>query len=245
LAAAFWVRTTKSFFSDTEKITGNVLSVATSWVSGTPTPELTPAPTPTTEPTSAPSVPAPELTPTATPTSTPLANHLVINEVYYDVGARVFNDIVEKEGDNEWIEIYNGSSQSFDLQNWQLCDNQDCRSIATSSLILNSGNFVVITNDASSWNYWEISNGVIKIVLSSRLSLANDNDMLLLKDKDGNIIDQMNWGTPSSDWPNYNVNLWDPVPSVTAGHSLERSPVGRDTNIAADFVERSSPTPGS
>jgi len=238
-ATAFWIRTTKSFFNDTEKITGNVLSVATNWISGTPTPTTQPTPTftPTLEPTL---TPTPELTPTPTPTSVPIVNRLVINEVYYDVGSGKGS-----EPANEWVEIYNGNSQSVDLQGWQLCDNQDCRSITTSSLVLNSGGFAVITNNESTWGYWAIPDGAIKIVLGSSLSLANVADMLILKDKDNSIIDQMNWGTPSSSWPNYNVNLWNPGPSVAEGHSLEREPAGKDTDTAADFVDRYPPTPGS
>jgi len=237
-ATVFWIRTTKSFFNDTEKITGNVLSVATSWISGTPTPTTQPMPisTPTPQLTLTPSptpISTPELTPTPTPTSTPLANHLVINEVYYDVDSGRGS-----EPDNEWIEIYNSSSQSVDLQSWQICDNQYCRFIATSSLVLGPGSFAVITNNESTWGYWAVPAGVLKVVLSSSLSLGNDGDRVILKDNLGNVVDQMSYGT--------NTNGLNPAcPDVTEGHSLERSPAGKDTDTAADFVDRYPPTPGS
>jgi len=231
LATTFWVRSTKSFFNDTEKITGNVLLVATSWVSGTPTPESTP--TPTAEPTATPSAPVPELTSTPTPTATPVASHLVINEVYYDVGLGKGD-----EPANEWIEIYNASSQPVDLQNWQLCDNQYCRSITASSQVLRPGNFAVITNNESTWGYWTMPPEALKVVLSPSLSLGNDGDRVILKDNSGNVVDKMSYGNDSSVFN-------PPCPDIAAGHSLERSPAGKDTDTAGDFVDRSSPTPGS
>ncbi len=218
LGGALISRTTSLFFTDMEKAEGNILSVATDW-------GITPTPT---------------IEPTPTPTPSYLANHVVINEVYYDVAPNKGT-----EPANEWIELYNGTLQSIDLQNWQLCDNLYCRTIAASSLTLNPSSFAVITNSESTWGYWAIPDGVIKVVLSSSLSLANSTDMLILKDKEGNIIDQMNWGTPDLGWPNYNVNLWNPGPSVLEGHSLERSPAGKDTNTAADFIDQTAPTPGS
>jgi len=245
-ATAFWIRTTKSFFNDTEKITGNVLSVATNWVSGTPTPTTQPTPisTPTPQLTLTPSptpISTPELTPTPTPTSVPIANRLVINEVYYDVcsGADCGGNKGD-EGKNEWIEIYNPTSNSVNISGWKICDNTSCE-IIPSSPAIPVGGFAIVTPQATTWDYWLIPAGVIKITLGiSNIGngLHNDDDRIILKDNLGNIVDQMSYGNDKT--------AFDPAcPDVAEGHSLEREPAGKDTDTAADFVDRYPPTPGS
>ena len=66
--------------------------------------------------------------------------------------------------------------------------------------------------------------------------------MLALKDNYGNIVDQMNWGTPTSTWPNYNLNLWDPgCGGVNEGHMLARVPTGQDTDTVSDWHDLAIP----
>jgi len=67
--------------------------------------------------------------------------------------------------------------------------------------------------------------------------LSNTGDRLILKDQDGNIIDQMSYGADNS--------IFDPAcPNVARGHSLERKSLGKDTDTNDDFIDQVSPTPG-
>ncbi len=66
--------------------------------------------------------------------------------------------------------------------------------------------------------------------------------MVLLKNPNAKIIDQMNWGTPDEDWNNYNDGLWNPglTPSgnggVTARIKTSSNPdVFQDTDLPADW----------
>ena len=245
LATTFWIRTTKSFFNDTEEITGNVLSVATSWVSGTPTPTTQPTPifTPTPQLTLTPSptpISTPELTPTPIPTSTPLANHLVINEVYYNPDSEHMQGANPDENNFEWIEIYNPTTSTINLKNWKIVDNSGSeRSISESNRDILPGDFVIIAKADNVRVIWGIPNekfiGIGQIFGNG---LANAGDRVVLKDNLGNIVDQMSYGNDKT--------AFDPAcPDVAEGHSLERSPAGKDTDTAADFIDRYPPTPGS
>jgi len=224
LGSLFSLGATKSFFTDTEKSAGNILSVATTFTTPTPTSTIEPTPT---------------VTPTPTATPTPITNHLVINEVYYDVKSP--NKGVEPA--NEWIEIYNPTNEAINISGWKIEENQGLshqRTIPTSPPIPARG-YAVITPDSSTWSYWpEIPLATIKIVLGNSIGngLANENDRVILKNPAGVEIDAISYGN--------DTYAFSPAcPDVVTGHSLERNPAGKDTNTAADFVDRSIPTPGT
>ncbi len=158
---------------------------------------------------------------------------VLINKVYYDVDSEHGT-----EPANEWVELYNPNDFPVDISNWQICDNTACDTLPTSSIP--ALGFALISGSSSTWQYWEtIPADVLKIVLTDGEiggGLANTNDMLLLKDPDGTIIDQMNWGTPSSTWPNYNDQLWNPGLSPTGDGGISaRVPTGTDTDTKADW----------
>lgn len=219
---------THSYFTDTEKVLGNSIQVGTWGI--TPSPE-TPTPSPTETP-----IPTGPASPTPSPT-----NHLVINEVYYDVCSKDnCGGNKGSDGKNEWVEIYNPTSNPIDIFGWKICDNTGCETVSSSSAIL-TGGFAIITPQSDTWNYWSIPAGVVKISLGTSnigSGLNNDSDRVILKDNNGNVVDQMSYGADTT--------AFNPAcPDVVEGHSLERNPVGKDTDTAGDFVDRSSPTPGS
>jgi len=159
--------------------------------------------------------------------------HLVINKVYYDVDAEHGT-----EPKNEWIELYNPGNQAVCLKNWDICDNNDCINISPNVSISALG-YALVSHDNTTWKFWEIDiNGVITIHQLGGGYIAMDNtaDMLLLKNPDSYIIDQMNWGTPTSTWSNYNTNVWNPgVPDAPEGWMLGRVPTGFDTDQVSDW----------
>ncbi len=155
---------------------------------------------------------------------------LRINKVYYDVAGDRGN-----EGDNEWVEIYNQTNIPLDISGWQICDNASCDTIPSSNAIPSEG-FAVITASSTTWGYWDIPDGVVKIVLNSDIGngLANTDDRVLLKRPDGIEIDAMSYGG--------DTYAFDPsCPDVVEGNILGRSPNGYDTNQASDFIEFSPP----
>jgi len=166
-------------------------------------------------------------------------NNVLINKVYYDVDASHGTD-----ANNEWLELYNPSETPIDLSGWKICDNTSCDTLSDSNIIP-AGGFAIVTNSSTTWNYyWEIPDDIIKIALNNSVGggLGNTADMLVLKNPDGLIIDQLNWGTPVSTWANWNSNLWNPgATDVPDGHMLSRVPTGYDTDQASDFVDLGPP----
>ena len=156
-----------------------------------------------------------------------------INKVYYDVDG---NHGIEP--DNEWIELYNPTDQDINLKDWEICNQDDCE-VIDSQVTISSLGYALISHDIITWNYWNVPDDIPTInQLGGQFEMDNDADMLILKDPDENIIDQMNWGTPDSGWLNYNSDVWDPgAIDVAEGSTLGRSPNGYDTDQASDWEE--------
>jgi hypothetical protein len=173
-------------------------------------------------------------------TSTVSSWGLRINKVYYDTAPNRGN-----ETENEWVEIYNQTDVPLDINGWQVCDNISCDVLSASSTVSAQG-FAVITASSTTWKYWNLPNSVLGIVLDDGAignGLSNTADMLLLKRPDGFIVDQMNWGIPSSSWANYNIDLWNPgATDAPEGNALARKPNGFDTDAPSDFTAFIPPT---
>lgn len=67
-----------------------------------------------------------------------------------------------------------------------------------------------------------------------RNGLDNDGDKLILKDKNGVVVDQLSWGL--------DISIFN-LTGIIQGHSLEHNPDGKDFDLAADFIDRTPPTP--
>jgi len=161
---------------------------------------------------------------------------IVINKVYYKVDSKHGTDPA-----NEWVELYNPTELPLDISNWVIADNNSSDVLASSSpIIIPALGFALISGTSTTWNYWQIPSGVVKIVLADGEignGLDNTADMLILKDSDGNIADQMNWGLPNLSWPNYNSGVWHPgAVAALPGQMLARYPNGFDTDQASDWL---------
>ena len=119
---------------------------------------------------------------------------LLINKVYYDV-----DSAHGAEPDNEWVELYNPTNSAVSLQDWEICNRNSCEIILDNVFIPALG-YAVVSRESGTWNYWNISNEVVKIsnLGGDLFEMDNDADMLMLKNPNGSIIDQMNWGIPNS-----------------------------------------------
>jgi len=164
---------------------------------------------------------------------------VVINEVEYDS--------VESGPDAayEWMELYNNASSPVELAGWTISDNMATDSITSAELstgptmIIPANGFLVIAASEDFYTNYPGFTGDIVFVADGSIGngLSNDGDRLILRDSAGTVIDQMSYGTDAT--------VFDPsCPGVAAGHSLEREPMGYDTDQASDFVERAFPSPG-
>lgn len=169
--------------------------------------------------------------------------NIVINEVYYDTGNRHFNSggqtKTEVEGKNEWVELYNPNDIAVNIKNYSITDNYSPYVINSNSWIPAHG-FVVLTHDNDTKHFWG-DPPVDFINLGGSMGggwLGNDGDQVVLKNPSGVIIDQMSYGN--------NTAVFNPAcQDVSPGHSLERNPLGHDTDTRNDFIDKVNPTPGS
>lgn len=157
---------------------------------------------------------------------------VVINEVYYNV-----DPLHGIELDNEWVELYNPNYFPVDLSNWTITDNTLSDTLPVGTTIPAEG-FLLITDDASTWTYWLIgTTATLNLGNNIGSGLANGGDRIILRDDNSIEVDELSYGTDTT--------VFNPsITNVAEGHSIERSPVGIDTNTAADFIDRVTPTPG-
>lgn len=174
------------------------------------------------------------------------ANHLVVNEVLYETVDD--EDIYKQAGKNrgQWVEIYNPTSSPVDLSGWTLEENAGSKDSQKLEGILQAGAFLLIIGiPVSDFKaVWGDTYGALIIETTSGTigdGLDPLGDTLILKDKNGKVIDKMSWGNDISGFVPNCKNL---CPTAPSGESLERSPLANDTDKKLDFVTRKPPTPG-
>lgn len=154
-------------------------------------------------------------------TSLVKSSGMKIHKVYYDVA-----EDKGEEGTNEWVELYNPTSQDLDISGWQICDNTLCDTVPGPAIVPMMG-YAVVTASSTTWDYWVLPDDVTKIVLEdSRIGngLENTADMVSLLNDQGFVSDQVNWGDPDMGWANYNAMVWTPgVPDVAEGSAISRN----------------------
>ena len=160
----------------------------------------------------------------------------VINSINVNVGScsKV------KDKNDEWIELYNASPYTIELDGWILQDNSGQQTVLSTNESLAPGQFALISRSLTTWDYWNEDPDAIKIAIGTDCGngLDNDGDHLYLLDPNGVEVDFVSWGN--------DTERWDPaVPLVPQGHSMERKSPGFDTDMPSDWEDRSPPTPGS
>jgi hypothetical protein len=135
----------------------------------------------------------------------------------------------------EWFELYNATSQTITLTNWTISDAVSSDVIPT--VVITPQEFVVVAASISFSVNYPAFTGTIVYIPGGTIGngLSNTGDRLTLADNAGVVIDELSYGTNTSVFT---------LPAAAAGHSLERQPIGIDTNTAGDFVDRFPPTPG-
>ncbi|MEA3344971.1 MAG: lamin tail domain-containing protein, partial [Chloroflexota bacterium] len=163
-------------------------------------------------------------------TPDPPPSSVVINEVFYDAPSGW------SEPEDEWFELCNNAGQDMDLSHWSVEDNSG-QFVFPEGAVIPAHGYLVLAYDGTSfqahWGFAPLPYGAA----AGGLRLSNSGDRLILRSVSGSIVDQMSYGDDRS-------ALDPPCPDVPAAHSLEREPAGFDTDRAADFTERESPSPG-
>lgn len=178
------------------------------------------------------------------------ANHLVINEVYLwpddkhgldsDTCLKPGSKIKDCTKNDEWIEIFNPTDQPVSLKNWTIEDAKT-KNIIHANKIIPPNSFAILVKDGSFKKYWSnLPKNTLIIELGQILGdgLNNTKDYLILKNPQGESIDNIGWGTGN---PEEIVNLI--IPTVI-NNSFERVAPGVDTDLPEDFVINTSPSPG-
>lgn len=167
-----------------------------------------------------------------------ITNNISIKKLIVNPPGNNYNDIVINEimyapssGEPEWIELYNKSSDIINLKNWKLSDANTTITIADHDIILNPDSFIVISNDSSIFNLYNINS---RIIVTHIPSLNNTGDAIVIKDVIETLIDSVyylpNWGG--------NIN----------GKSLERISITEASNDQANWETSKSifkATPGT
>ena len=163
------------------------------------------------------------------------SNHLVINEVYYQVDSA---NGVEKD---EWVELYNPTGQDVSLKNWNIIDATGVAQKITANKSVPAGGFALLSKDAATWKFWSVPKNTQLVELGNLIGdgLTNTGDKVVLKDASGVIVDQMSWGTNISGFTPAGAN-----PVVPLGKSSARTAPGFDTDVMSDWIAQTPPTPG-
>jgi phosphatidylserine/phosphatidylglycerophosphate/cardiolipin synthase-like enzyme len=161
---------------------------------------------------------------------------IVINEVEYD-SAQSGTDTV-----HEWFELYNTTGAAQALTNWTIADNFATDTIPSLTLPP-YGTCVVAANASGFYANYPGYAGCIVFIADGAIGngLSNSDDELTLRDPSAAFIDGINWESNAT----YFSCTGFPCANIAAGHSMERDPAGQDTDTAADFVDRITPTPGA
>ncbi len=170
-----------------------------------------------------------------TPAGPLQTDHLVINEVEYDS--------IQSGTDNayEWFELYNPTISDISMSGWNITDNVATDTILDMTVLAGDWMVVVANKTSFQTNYPGVPDSKIVELQDGKIGngLSNSGDKLILKNGSGSTVDAVEWGTDYGDVPG------SPAPDVNPGHSIARSPDGKDTNdCSVDFVDSSNPTPG-
>jgi beta-lactamase superfamily II metal-dependent hydrolase len=151
--------------------------------------------------------------------------------------SEIFYDTPGTDSKEEWIELYNPSSQAVDISGWTITDNNGTGSTFTipSGVSLASGAYYTI---AINKNGFKKLYGYNPNLAGAIPSLNNDGDALILKDSSSTVKDTVAWeGGASAGVP----TGWGSttLPSASTGYTIVRSNPSTDTDTYSDWTTAS------
>ncbi len=164
------------------------------------------------------------------------SNAVLINEVYYNVAKER-----GREGDDEWVELYNCGTGAVNLKNWHIADNKKNRLLSAVDLIVPAQSYVLISKSKLTWSKWNenadkiATAAIIELLEPIGNGLGNSGDRLTLYDAADQIADQISWGNDQS---------YFKLSAAKKGCSSERNDLCQDRDWPNDFASQGRPTPG-
>ncbi len=135
-------------------------------------------------------------------------NDIVINEIMY----------TPSTDEPEWVELFNSSDNEWNLKDWRFSDRSSSVIISEDDFILQPNKFVVLSDDESLNNFYDIPSELFVVNLPS---LNNSDDGLKIIDGLGNFIDSVNY---KSTWG-----------GSSEGRSLERKSAGGESSDSTNW----------
>jgi hypothetical protein len=160
-------------------------------------------------------------------------NSLVVNEIMYEPAA----------GQAEYVELLNRSPITIDVRNWKIGDEVDTSAtssahiIGKSSLVIGSGEFLVVASDSSIFEkYPYLADPTEHVVVKhSLVSLNNTGDDIILSDLTRKTIDSVHY---LSSWHNSDVE-------AVRGRALERINPNLPSNARRNWSTSASEVGGT
>ncbi len=149
------------------------------------------------------------------------------------VFSEIFYDTPGTDSDEEWVELYNGTSNTVDLSGWTITDNNGTGSSITlpSGTTIQSGTYLTIATNQAGFNALYSFDADI---YGSLPALNNTGDALLLSDNTSSLIDAVAWeGGASSGLPSGWGSSSDP--SAPTGSTIIRTVSTTDTDSFSDW----------
>ena len=167
---------------------------------------------------------------------------LLINEVMYHPA--------ENENTNEWIELYNPTSEPLDVSGWMIADEKETDTLQADTdhgdgtTSIPPGGYAIITDKGTTiYETYTVAENAIRLSVDDSTlcgyGLNNQKEKIILIDPIGTPIDAIEWGEDYDDVPG------SPLSSVAEGNSLARYQETDTDDTSLDFFECSTPTPGS
>ncbi len=110
----------------------------------------------------------------------------------------------------EWVEIYNNSMVNINLKNWFIADAVTTVDITDDDLILESGEYLILTSDSIDFNHFYNLSNLQVHQINNFPNYNNSSDVVMLLEMNGIVIDKMEYSEvfdSNYTW-SYNYNIW-------------------------------------
>ena len=155
----------------------------------------------------------------------------------------------ESEATNEWIELFNPTSESIDVESWVIADEKEADILqgdldhGNGSSSIPPGGYAIVTDKGTTiYDSYEIQDTVVRLSVDDSTlcgyGLNNQQEKLILMDPEGSCVDAVEWGDDYEDVPGA------PFGIPAEGNSLTRYQQVDTDDTVSDFYECDDPTPG-
>ncbi|MFC2083671.1 lamin tail domain-containing protein, partial [Bacteroidota bacterium] len=137
-----------------------------------------------------------------------------VNDAPLDFNSVVINEIMYKPNSEEpeWIELYNRTNKNLNIKGWSFSDKITHVILTEQDNIFNANSFLIISEDESIYNFYDIPS---KVIIKNIPSLNNQGDNLKIYDDLTNIIDSVNY---LSHWGNQTGKSLERINPLTSSN---------------------------